>query len=83
MTGVGVCSEHIVNIYFVKTLEDEFWEKYGLMEEVMDSFIISVGRRDSSKNSKSPVVNLAEPTQNAFGKQVSSSVHHSLEATDI
>ena len=36
-------------ISFVKTLEDELWEKDGLMEEVMDSFIISVGGIDSSE----------------------------------
>ena len=33
----------------VKTLEDEFWKKDGLMEEMMDSFILSVGRIDSSE----------------------------------
>ena len=33
----------------VKTLEHEFWEKHGLMEEVMDTFIISAGGIDSSK----------------------------------
>ena len=43
---------------FVKTLEDEFCEKDGLMDEVMDSFIISVGRIDSSEeDSKVRIVN--------------------------
>ena len=46
-----VSSGRIVNVYLVKTLKDEFWEKDGLMEEVMDSFIISVGGIDSSEMS--------------------------------
>ena len=45
----------VTYIYFVKTLEDEFWEKYGLMEDVMDSFIISVGEIDSSKEGSNSV----------------------------
>ena len=42
-----VCSGRIVYIYFVKKLEAKFLEKDGLMEEVMDCFIISVGGIDS------------------------------------
>ena len=44
-----VCSGRIEYIYFIKTLEDDFWEKDGLMKEVMDTFIISVGGIDSSE----------------------------------
>ena len=46
-----VCSGgiNVQYIDFVKLLEDEFWEKDGLMEEVMDCFIISVGGIDSSE----------------------------------
>ena len=44
-----VCSVRIEYIYFDKTLEDEFWEKGGLMVEVMDCFIMSVGWIDSSE----------------------------------
>ena len=36
-------------IYFVKTLADEFWEKGGLMVEVMDCFVMSVGWIASSE----------------------------------
>ena len=44
------CSRRIVYIYFVKTLEDEFWEMDGLMEELIDCFIISVGGTDTSED---------------------------------
>ena len=30
-------------------LQDEFWERDGLMEEVMDSFITSLGGTDSNE----------------------------------
>ena len=44
-----MCSGRIEYIYFVKTLEGEFWEKGGLMVEVMDCFVMSVGWIDSSE----------------------------------
>ena len=44
-----VCSGRIECIYFVKTMEDEFWEKVGLMVEVMDCFVMSVGWINSSE----------------------------------
>ena len=46
---VSECVPGVLYIYFVKTLEDEFWETDRLMEEVMNCFIISVGGRDSSE----------------------------------
>ena len=42
-----MCSGQTVFIYFVKMLEDEFWEKDEMIEEVMDCFTVSVGGIDS------------------------------------
>lgn len=37
----------------VKKIEDEFWRKDGLMEDVIDNFIISAGGMDSSDEENS------------------------------